>query len=66
MKRWLASFQIGRLLIDCFVWSLMCVVSFSRRSLISNEQKYRQSLEYRMFIAENPDYSKDQSAQNLQ
>jgi len=37
------------------------VVSFSRRSLISNENKYRQSLEYKMFLAENPGYGKNQT-----
>jgi len=37
------------------------VVSFSRRSLISNENKYRQSLEYKMFLAENPNYKQNQT-----
>ena len=43
--------------------SYVFVVSFSRKSLISNEQKYRakDSLEYRMFMAENPEYAKNQT-----
>jgi len=31
-------------------------VSFARRSLVSNENKYRESLEYRLFLAENPEF----------
>jgi hypothetical protein len=35
--------------------SLNCQVSFGRKGLISNQEKYRPSLEMQMFHAEYPD-----------
>ena len=54
---------------DCKFWRkvfsddfyLALEISFARRSLVSNESKYRESLEYRMFMAENPEVVKNEN-----